>query len=138
MAQLRWESAQRCYKIATFLVVVTMIIIALPQLGLAAWNWHIVGAVGGLVTILAVLMMVKGAVTNGLLSLVFAWGIVPGWIYAAPSVLRVAVNQYKVIEAEWKRTFGKPEPAPAPPPGAEPAKAKPVPADEAQPSGKSS
>jgi len=50
-------------------------------------------------------MMVKGAVKNGLISFVFAAVILPGWIYAAPSVIKVVREQYAIIAKEWERVL---------------------------------
>lgn len=100
----RREIAQSCYKWATFLVVAVMIFVAAP-LGLAKWHWHAVLGAAGVITILAVVMMVKGAVKNGLISLLFAWGILPGWIYAAPTVLKIVHEQYLIIAKEWARVL---------------------------------
>lgn len=97
--------AERCYRQANILVVGAMIVLAVPQLGLAPWAWHIVGGIGLLVTALAVVMMVKGRIANGVVSLIFAWAILPGWIVAAPHVIKVVHEQYQVIKTNWDRAM---------------------------------
>lgn len=103
-----WERrrmvAQSCYRQATWLVVLTMAFVALPT-GLEKWRWQVVGGAAVVITILGVIMMVKGAVKNGLLGLLFAWGILPGWVYAAPSVIQVAREQCQIIAKEWERVL---------------------------------
>lgn len=98
----RAYAAAKYYKRANFLVLTTMVVLAVPQLGLEPWSWHIVGVVALVVTVLAVMMMVKGRIGNGMLSLLFAWGILPGWIVAAPHVIRTVHEQYQVIAQKWR------------------------------------
>lgn len=100
----RREIARSCYQRATWLVVLTMVFVALP-LGLEKWHWHVVFGAAVVITILGVVMMVKGAVKNGLISFVFAAVILPGWIYAAPTVIKVAREQYAIIAKEWERVL---------------------------------
>ena len=102
----RADAARSYYTAANFLVVATFLLIALPQLGLSAWNVYIIGAVGLVVTVLAILMMVKGAVWNGMLSLIFALIFLPGWLYIAPNVTKVVYEQYLVIKKEWVTKVG--------------------------------
>ncbi|MDZ4289417.1 MAG: hypothetical protein U0984_15745 [Prosthecobacter sp.] len=101
----RAHVAAVCYRRANFLVLATMVLLAVPQLGLAAWSWHMVGGVGLVVTVLAVVMMIKGKVWSGVLSLIFAWGILPGWVLAAPHVVKAAQEQYRVIVDDWRRSM---------------------------------
>lgn len=98
------EFVRRCYKRATWLVILTLFFIAAPT-GLEKWHWHAVCSVALLVTFLGVLMLRKRAVANGLICLVFAWGILPVWIDIAPTVLRMTKEQYQIIEKEWKRVL---------------------------------
>ncbi|GEP45404.1 hypothetical protein [Brevifollis gellanilyticus] len=104
--KLEWEyrqlQARSYYRWATALVVLTLIYIALP-LGLEQWHWHVVIGSGVLITILAIMMMVKGALQNAIISLVFAAVILPGWVKVYPKVLQVAGDQINVIVKEWKR-----------------------------------
>ena len=98
IAAYRAYVARRCYWWANLLVISAMVAIALPQLGLGPWVWHVVGGVALVVTVLAIVMMVKGAISNGIVSLVFAWAILPGWVLMAPTIIRVAWESYQVIE----------------------------------------
>ena len=100
----RQQIAQSCYKRATWLVVLTMLFVALPT-GLEKWHWHVVFGAAAVITILGVVMMVKGAVKNGLISFVFAAVILPGWIFVAPTVIKVAREQYTIIAKEWERVL---------------------------------
>jgi hypothetical protein len=104
--KLEWEyrqaQARSCYRWATTLVVLTLIYIALP-LGLEQWHWHVVIGSGVLITILAIMMMVKGAMQNAIISLLFAAVILPGWVKVYPKALQVAGDQINVIVKEWKR-----------------------------------
>jgi hypothetical protein len=101
LAAERAYAARTYYKAANALIVGGMILIAIPESMIAHWFMHIIGAVAIIVTSLALLMMVKGAIWNGLLSLVFGWVILPGWFLLAPTVTRIAYEQYQVIKKEW-------------------------------------
>ncbi len=98
------ESVRSCYKWATRLVVLTMLFVALPT-GLERWHWQVVIGAACVITILGAVMLWKRALSNGLICLVFAWGILPGWIYAAPTVIKVVREQYQVIAKEWERVL---------------------------------
>jgi hypothetical protein len=98
------EYVRRCYKRATWLVVLTMIFIASPT-GLDQWHWHVVITAACLISLLGILMLWKRALTNGLICLIFAWGILPAWIYLAPKVLIIAKDQYQIIAKEWERVL---------------------------------
>jgi len=103
-----WESerefVRRCYTRATWLVVLTMVFVAAPT-GFEKWHWHVVGGVACIVTLLGILMLWKRVFANGLICLVFAWGILPAWIYMAPTVLKIAKEQYQIIAKEWERVL---------------------------------
>jgi hypothetical protein len=94
--------AERHYKCATWLVILTMLYVALPT-GWESLHWQVVICVGVLILILAVLMLLQGAKEKALVSLLFATLILPGWIKAAPSVVKVLREQAAVIEKEWRR-----------------------------------
>jgi len=81
-----------------------MIFVALP-LGLDKWHWPVVIAAALVITILAVVMFFKGVRQNACIALIFAGVILPGWIYLAPTVLRVAQEQWLSIAKEWQRVF---------------------------------
>ncbi|MES2595517.1 MAG: hypothetical protein V4662_09285 [Verrucomicrobiota bacterium] len=100
--EYRQAQARSYYRWATALVVLTMIFIPLP-LGLEQWHWHVVIGVGTIIAILAIMMMVKGALQNAVISLLFAAAILPLWIKIHPKVLKVAGDQVDVIIKEWKR-----------------------------------
>lgn len=96
------EQVQRYYRIATWIVVLTMIFIALPS-GLEKWHWQVVLGAGALIFVLAVIMGVKGAVKNAVISVCFAFVILPGWVKLHSDVLRVAREQVQVIWKDWQR-----------------------------------
>ena len=102
--EYRREVARGHYRRATWLVVLAMIFIAVPT-GLQQWNWHVVIGVGAIIAILAILMMIKGAVQNAFISLLFAGAILPIWVKAAPTVIKVVGDQASVIIKEWKRVW---------------------------------
>ena len=106
--RLEWEqrraTAKSCYNSATWLVVLTMVFVAVPT-GLEKWHWQVVIGVGGVIAILAVVMMLKGAMKNALISLLFAGVILPVWIKAAPSVVKVVREQAAVIVKDWQRVL---------------------------------
>lgn len=98
----RREAAGHAYRRASWIIALAMIYLAIPS-GLEKWHWHVVAGAGLLVVILGIVMAVKGAVKNALLSLLFAGVILPGWVKAAPHVVRVAKEQVQVIVGEWRR-----------------------------------
>lgn len=100
--QQRSDTARMCYRWATWLVLGGMAFVVLPT-GLEKWHWHVVIGTASVITIFGVVMMFRDAVVNGLISLLFAWAILPGWIYAAPEVRRVVQDQCEVISKEWRR-----------------------------------
>jgi hypothetical protein len=75
-----WEAdaafVRRCYKRATWLIVLTMIFVAAPT-SLEKWNWHVVIAAASLMSQLGACILWQRTITNGLLRFVFAWGILP-------------------------------------------------------------
>jgi hypothetical protein len=100
----RKEVAKRCYSRATWLVLLTMVFVAAPT-GLEKWHWHVVIAVGGLIAILALIMIMKGAVKNAMISLLFASIILPGWITAAPKVVAITREQVGIVVKQWKQVL---------------------------------
>ena len=98
------QQVLRYYRRATWIVVLTLIFIALPT-GLERWHWQVALGAGGSILGLAVLMAVKGAVKNALISLLFAAVILPAWVKMHPDVLRVAREQAQVIWKEWQRVL---------------------------------
>ena len=104
--RLDWEHrktlSQRYYARATWLVVLTMLFVAVPT-GLEKWHWHVVIGAGVLIGVLALMMMFKGARQKALISFLFAAVILPGWIKVAPSVVKVVRDQTAVIVKEWER-----------------------------------
>jgi len=97
--------AQRCYRWATGLLVAGMVVIALPQLGIAAWNWHIVGVLAFVMVVLAVQMMRFGRVGNGLVCLICALAVLPGWVYIADDVVKAGYDLYLIIAKQWADKF---------------------------------
>lgn len=102
--EYRREVARGHYRRANWLVVLAMIFVAAPT-GLQQWNWHVVIGAGVVIAILAILMMIKGAVQNAVISLLFACVILPVWVKAAPAVVKVVGDQANVIIKEWKRVL---------------------------------
>lgn len=98
------QQVQRYYRLATWIVVLTMIFIVLPT-GLDKWHWQVVMAAGGAILILAVMMIIKGAVKNALISVLFAAVILPAWVKIHPDVLRVAREQLELIRKDWQRVL---------------------------------
>jgi hypothetical protein len=72
---------------------------------LEKWHWHVVIAVGGLIAILALIMIMKGAVKNAMISLLFASIILPGWITAAPKVVAITREQVGIVVKQWKQVL---------------------------------
>lgn len=98
--------AQRCYNGATWLLVITMIIMAIPQLGLERWHWYLVGVSALVMTVLAVQMMRHGRIANGLVCLLCAFVVLPGWVYLADDVVKAAVALFDMIASQWRKKFG--------------------------------
>lgn len=98
--------AQRCYRWATGLLVAAMVIIAIPQLGLERWHWYLVGVVAIIMTVLAVQMMRHGRISNGLICLLCAFAVLPGWVYLADDVVQVGGTLFEMIATQWKNKFG--------------------------------
>lgn len=103
-AEQRRESVKRNYHRANNLVVLTMLYIALP-LGLQSWHWHVVIGAGCLLGLLAILMLMKGARSQALITLVFAAVILPGWIKVAPAVVKIIRSQAEAVMKEWKKVL---------------------------------
>jgi hypothetical protein len=102
--QQRDEIARGAYRWANVCVVLTLVFVALP-LGLNAWHWPVVLGASVVISVLAVVMMVKGRVSLGLISLLFAWAILPAWIVVSPSVLRGVQEQAQILIKEWKKVL---------------------------------
>lgn len=105
-AEYEEEIAQRCYRWATGLLVAAMVLIATPQLGLGRWDWYVVGGVALVMTVLAVQMMRYGRVGNGLVCLLCAFALLPGWVYIADDVVKVGADLYQMIAQQWKEKLG--------------------------------
>jgi len=103
-AERRVEAARAGYRRATWVVVLSMIYLALP-IGLDAWRWHVVAGAGLLVILFGIVMAVNGALKNALISLLFAAVILPGWVLIAPKVISIAREQSLIIFREWQRVF---------------------------------
>jgi hypothetical protein len=58
-----------------------------------------------LIAILALIMMMKGAVKNALISMLFASIILPGWIIAAPKVTAAASELVGMVVKQWKQVL---------------------------------
>lgn len=89
----RAETARKCYRAATALVVATLLLALAPFFD--AWIWPVVGCVSVAVTVLGGITIAKGEIGNGLISLLFAWIILPGWILAVPMLRPVAMAGIK-------------------------------------------
>lgn len=106
LAEYHAQVAQTSYRWATAVMVAGMVVIAMPRLGLAAWNWYIGGGVALVVTALAIRMMIHGRVGNGLASLVCAFVILPGWVYMAADVVTAGHEFYEIVVKQWKDKLG--------------------------------
>lgn len=108
LAAERAYAVRAYYKSANALILGAIVLIMLPQSSLAPWILNIVGGVACVVTSLALLMLVNRALWKALLTLIFGWIIVPGWYLAAPTVTKVAYEQYQVIAEKWRRSMEEP------------------------------
>lgn len=115
LAEERAHAVRTYYRYANLLVVMAFVLIVIPQMGWDAWFLHVpgavehlVGGVASIVTALALLMMINGRAGKGILTLLFAWIILPAWVLAAPAVVHVAGEQAGVIKKEWIKKVGKP------------------------------
>lgn len=97
--------AQKCYRWATRLLIVGMVLIALPLPLLVPWHWYIVGGLALVMTILAVQMMRHGRVLNGLICLVCAFGVLPGWLFLAGDVVAAGYDLYRIVADQWIEKF---------------------------------
>jgi len=106
IAEYHESIAKRCYNGATWLLMITMVIMAIPQLGLERWHWHLVGVSALIMTILAVQMIRYGRISNGLVCLLCAFAVLPGWVYLADDVVRVGTSFFTMIVTQWRAKFG--------------------------------
>jgi hypothetical protein len=94
----RAETARNCYRAANALVVLTMALALIPFSD--GWIWPTVWSASLLVTVLGVIMILKQAVTNGLITLLFSWLILPAWVAAIPLVRSQAADGFKAATAK--------------------------------------
>lgn len=106
LAEYHEEIAGSSYRWATGLLLAGMLVIALPELGIAEWNWYIVGGVALVMTILAIRMMIHGRIGNGLICLLCAFAVLPGWVYIAADVVAVVQSLYQMLAKQWKDKLG--------------------------------
>lgn len=98
--------AESSYRWATGLLVVGMIIVALPQLGLRPWTWYIVAALAALMVVFAVRMIWHGRVVNGVVCLICALAVLPGWVFIADDAVSAGQDLVRMILQQWKDKFG--------------------------------
>ncbi|HEY1081217.1 MAG TPA: hypothetical protein VGE29_03090 [Prosthecobacter sp.] len=98
--------AESSYRWATGLLVAGMVIVAVPQLGLRPWIWYIVGALAVLMVIFAVRMMWHGRVGNGVICLLCALAVLPGWVFIADDAVSAGQDLTRMILQQWKDKFG--------------------------------
>ena len=79
----RAEMVRSYYLAANVLVVVTMALALWP--GAGNWIWLVVGVASLAVLALGIVMMTKSALANGLICLLFASIILPGWAVIVPA-----------------------------------------------------
>jgi hypothetical protein len=99
-------AAKSCYRWGTLILVVTMAVIASPKLGVSEWNWYIAGAAALAMTILAFRMKHHGYVGDAIACLICAFVVLPGWIYFGEDVVKVAIEFYKMVKAQWNERLG--------------------------------
>lgn len=105
-AEYHDEQARISYRWATLLMIACMAVVAVPRLGVAQWNWYIVGGTALVILILAIRMMVHGRVGNGIVSLICALAILPGWIYIAPEAVKAGLGFYDMLKGMWNEKLG--------------------------------
>jgi hypothetical protein len=106
MAQYHEDIAQSSYRWATTLLVLGMAVIAIPQMGLERWHWFIVAGVALVMVIFAVRMMMHGRIGNGIICLICALAVLPGWVLLADDVVKVGYELYGIIAQQWKDKLG--------------------------------
>ncbi len=106
MADYHESIADSCYRWATGLLVAGLIVIAMPQLGVAAWTWHIVGGLALVMLVLAVQMMRHGRVGNGVACLICALAVLPGWVFIAADAVAVGRDFYQILAKQWADKLG--------------------------------
>lgn len=102
--EYRKEVSTRSYNRATLLVVITMAFVAAPT-GLERWHWHVTIVASLVIAMLAVSMVMKGALKSALISLLFAGLILPGWVQAAPTAVAFVSQQVGLIVKQWKQVL---------------------------------
>lgn len=107
-AWLRARVVSRCYRWATFLLVVSMAAIGIPWLGLSALSWGIVAVVGAGMVILAGVMFYQRGYSSGIITLICALGVLPGWVYVAPHAFMAAIDFWEILSAQWRASLEKP------------------------------
>ena len=106
IAEYHQGIAQSSYGWATAFLIIGMAVIATPQLGVSQWNWHIVGGVALVMTLFAIRIMRHGRVDNGLICLLCAFAVLPGWVFIADDVVKVGYDLYEMLAKQWRDKFG--------------------------------
>lgn len=105
MAAYHESIARTSYNWATALLIIAMVLIATPQVGITAWNGYVAGAAAVVMTALAVRMMIYRRVWNGIICLICAFVVLPGWVVLAADVVRVGQDCYQIVAGEWKASM---------------------------------
>lgn len=100
------SAAKSCYRWGTFILVVTMAVIASPKLGVTQWNWHIAGAAALVMCYLAYKIKFHGRLSDALACLVCAFAVLPLWIHYGEDAVKAAIEFYQIIKAQWNERMG--------------------------------
>ena len=107
-AWLRAQTVLRCYRWATFLLIAAMVAIGVPWLGLSAYSWAIMAVTSTGMLVFAGVMFFHQGYSSGILTLICALGVLPGWIYVAPHVFIAAVDFWEILSSQWRSSLEKP------------------------------
>ncbi len=106
LSEARHRAAMNRYRTATVVLVLAMIIIAVPAA--APWAWPVACGGGLLMTGLATAIASRGRPGLAVICLVCAWGVLPGWVHAAPHALTAASELASAIAGHWRASLNSP------------------------------
>lgn len=106
LAEARHRAAMNCYRTATAVLVLAMIVIAVPAAAPRAWP--VVGGASLLMTGLAATIAWRGKPGLAVICLICAWGVLPGWVYVAPHALTAAAELAGAIAGHWRASLNSP------------------------------
>lgn len=108
-AWLRARTVARCHRAGTVVLVAAMAGIAVPWLGVSAHSWWIAGGAAAVLLVLAGVMFLHGGVSNGIITLVCALGVLPAWVHFSPQVFITAVELWEMLSAHWRASLETPQ-----------------------------